>query len=455
MRQILLTFVLLLTATSAWPQAITYQGKLQQGAQDFNGTVPMAFRLYSSASGGTPIGNEVTRPNQTVIDGVFQVSLDFGSGAFDGTQRYLEIEVSGTILSPRQEITATPVAAFALAGNPGPQGPQGPQGIQGAQGIQGPAGPQGIQGIQGPAGPANRLTREQIAMEQWHLDPGRPLVINTGVTLGKLVSDGVNIWAAADGSGVVKIDTVTNTPSTIAVGMAVKDLAFDGTQLWLVGVSGSNGVVKKFDLNSETASDFIDLGASRVPTSVLYDGEDLWISERVNDRVSKLDLATQTVGTPITTAQDPVSLAFDGDSIWVAAFFSGELQKINRSNNTISTVLFILRPWDMVYDGQHVWVSTVSNDFDGNTVRKIDPTTNATVKTIIVNSFPESLAFDGTDLWVAAGPVGVSGLMWKINVGEEAIEATGATPSTIAHLIFDGTSLWGTSGSSVVRIRRF
>lgn len=403
----------------------------------------MVFRLYNSVSGGTPIGNAVTRPNQTVVDGVFQVSLDFGSGAFDGTQRYLEIEVSGTTLSPRQEITATPVAAFALAGNPGPQGPQGPQGIQGAQGIQ------------GPAGPANRLTREQIAMEQWHLDPGRPLVINTGVTLGKLVSDGVNIWAAADSSGVVKIDTVTNTPSTIAVGMAVKDLAFDGTQLWLVGVSGSNGVVKKFELNSETASDFIDLGASSDPTGVLYDGEDLWISERVNDRVSKLDLATQTVGTPITTAQDPISLAFDGDSIWVAAFFSGELQKINRSSNLVTTVSNVQRPWDIIYDGQSVWVITISNDFNGKTARKIDPTTNATVETIIVNSFPESLAFDGTYLWVAAGPVGVSGLMWKINVGEEAIEATGTTPLTIKHLIFDGTSLWGTSGSSVLRVRRF
>src|SRR5690606_30076532 len=56
----------------------------------------------------------------------------------------------------RQPVATTPVAQYALDGNPGPPGATGPQGIAGPQGETGPqgvAGPQGATGPQGVAGP--------------------------------------------------------------------------------------------------------------------------------------------------------------------------------------------------------------------------------------------------------------------------------------------------------------
>ncbi len=54
-----------------------------------------------------------------VVDGYFTVELDFGGGIFDGDKRWLEISLRlgdtadpFTLLSPRQEVTASPYALY-------------------------------------------------------------------------------------------------------------------------------------------------------------------------------------------------------------------------------------------------------------------------------------------------------------------------------------------------------
>jgi len=147
-------------ATSLAQQSITYQGQLRSSGAPFTGLVDLEFRLFDHISGGNQIGTLKTCPDCPVEDGLFQVELDFGPGAFDGSPRWLEIRVDGTALAPRQKVTTAPVAAFALDGNEGPAGPRGPQGEQGPQGLVGaagpigPEGPQGLTGPEGPVGPA-------------------------------------------------------------------------------------------------------------------------------------------------------------------------------------------------------------------------------------------------------------------------------------------------------------
>ncbi len=169
-----LTPVLLIAASLAAPaysqtltSAFTYQGELQLGGVPVTDTVDVQYRLFDALVGGVQIGTTLQTLNVTPTNGKFTAQLDFGASPFNATARFLEIAVrspagSGafTTLSPRQVITAAPVAAYALSGNAGPQGPAGPQGAQGATGAQGPQGntgaqgPQGNQGNQGPQGPA-------------------------------------------------------------------------------------------------------------------------------------------------------------------------------------------------------------------------------------------------------------------------------------------------------------
>src|SRR5688500_8883463 len=104
----------------------TYQGQLNDGANPANGQYDFTFKLFDSSAGGVQVGSTITKTNQTVSNGLFTVTLDFGTtpypGPFTGEARWLEIAVRSTggggftTLSPRQALTAAP---YALSLRPG------------------------------------------------------------------------------------------------------------------------------------------------------------------------------------------------------------------------------------------------------------------------------------------------------------------------------------------------
>jgi len=86
----------------------TYQGELKQSGQPANGNYDLTFSLWTASASGSQIGGDLTINNVSVSDGNFAVGLDFGAAAFDNTNRWLEIEVNGQILAPRQLISRSP-----------------------------------------------------------------------------------------------------------------------------------------------------------------------------------------------------------------------------------------------------------------------------------------------------------------------------------------------------------
>jgi len=99
--------------------AFTYQGRLHDNAGPANGAFTFSFELYATPSGGPPIGLPY-RANTEVSNGLFIVTVDFGLPVFDGTARWLQIQVAPkedegnfTTLTPRQALTPTPYALFA------------------------------------------------------------------------------------------------------------------------------------------------------------------------------------------------------------------------------------------------------------------------------------------------------------------------------------------------------
>jgi hypothetical protein len=100
----------------------TYQGQLKEAGIPVDGQYDFLFRLYGDPSGGTPMG-DVSVDNWPVTNGLFTVQLDFGSDVFNGDARWLEVAVRPeassdgdpyTFLSPRQPVTPTPYALYAL-----------------------------------------------------------------------------------------------------------------------------------------------------------------------------------------------------------------------------------------------------------------------------------------------------------------------------------------------------
>ena len=116
---VVILFLAFSSVALAQTSEFTYQGKLNESSVAANGTYDLSFKLYDGS--GTLIGSAVLRNDIQITDGFFAVSLDFGSGSFDGTNRFLEIAVrpgastgSYTTLSPMQPVTSAPYAVKSL-----------------------------------------------------------------------------------------------------------------------------------------------------------------------------------------------------------------------------------------------------------------------------------------------------------------------------------------------------
>lgn len=113
MRSILYFLLFTVLAAPLMAAPITYQGQLQQSGQLVDGTeVPLSFQLFATEAGDDSLGDAIPKV-VTPQNGLFQVELDFGAGAFDGSPRFLEILVNGTPLGERQAVVATPQALIA------------------------------------------------------------------------------------------------------------------------------------------------------------------------------------------------------------------------------------------------------------------------------------------------------------------------------------------------------
>lgn len=88
--------------------AFTYQGRLEQNGQPYQGLIgSLRFLLYDSPTGSNTLG-AFAAANVPALDGVFTTEIDFGAAVFDGQERWVEIMVDGQTLSPRQRLSATP-----------------------------------------------------------------------------------------------------------------------------------------------------------------------------------------------------------------------------------------------------------------------------------------------------------------------------------------------------------
>lgn len=105
--------------------AFTYQGRLDNSGAPANGTYDLRFKLFTDPFGNNQMGSTVLTNGVPVASGLFTVTVDFGSGTFNGSNYWLEVDVrtngpgSYASLSPLQAITPVPYALFAENANGG------------------------------------------------------------------------------------------------------------------------------------------------------------------------------------------------------------------------------------------------------------------------------------------------------------------------------------------------
>src|SRR6266542_6856100 len=102
--------------------SFTYQGRLTASGAAATGLYDFQFTLRDAPTGGSALAGTNTLAAVPVTNGLFTVLLDFGSAAFSGPDRWLEIAVRPggganfwTLLAPRQELARAPYAIQAVS----------------------------------------------------------------------------------------------------------------------------------------------------------------------------------------------------------------------------------------------------------------------------------------------------------------------------------------------------
>jgi hypothetical protein len=115
----LAAFLLLMPSARAQTTAFTYQGQLNSSNTPATGSYDFRFQIYNASS--VVVAGPLTNAPVGVTNGLFTVTLDFGTGIFDGSTRSLEIGVRSygntnayAVLSPRQTLTSVPYAIQAI-----------------------------------------------------------------------------------------------------------------------------------------------------------------------------------------------------------------------------------------------------------------------------------------------------------------------------------------------------
>ncbi len=112
----IMSATLCLLCASASAEPFTYQGQLSDNNAPANGFYDMTFRLTDSAAGGIALAVD-SISNVPVLDGLFTVEIDFPSNLLNSSNRWMSINVEGTILSPRVRLRDTPRAQNAVRAN--------------------------------------------------------------------------------------------------------------------------------------------------------------------------------------------------------------------------------------------------------------------------------------------------------------------------------------------------
>ena len=118
LRRLVFLFLGLTTAHAQVPSLVNYQGKLINGSNLVNGTVNIGFLLYTNSTGGSALFFE-TDANVPVVDGLYATMI--GDNPSAGTLAavltndavYLEVQVNGTTLLPRERMASVSYALLA------------------------------------------------------------------------------------------------------------------------------------------------------------------------------------------------------------------------------------------------------------------------------------------------------------------------------------------------------
>lgn len=171
------------------------------------------------------------------------------------------------------------------------------------------------------------------------------------------------------------------------------------------------------------------------PVAVAYGQRALWVANRTDGTVSRVDPDNRSVVQTIDAGSIPEALTVTRDDVWVADFAESSVTRINiKANKAVDTLKVGSEPSAIASGPGGVWVANKGD----NTIQRIDPATGKVDEAIGVGAHPDGIAVDGDTVWVANGG---DGTVSRISARTKAVEVipVGSGPKGIA---VSGGDVW-------------
>ncbi len=288
--------------------AFIYQGNLQQSGVAANGLFDIQASLWDAVTNGTQKGTTQTFTAVAVTNGLFTLSPDFGAGVFDGTARWLELDVrtngigSYVALNPRQPVTATPYALEALNSLNATVATSFTGAVQDGQ-----------------------LSTNVALLNHGDVFSGN---VGVGPTATNPVAP-LTVSGRPTGSAVGSV-TTSNTPAGVAVAGSFAYVAM------------TNGL-QVFDVSNPGAPVSLgSLGLGGQQSSVAVAGRFAYLSGPTNSIFSIVDVSTPgapALAETISTGGNPNSVTIAGRYAYVANSTGNLLQVIDVGNSTNASIV--------------------------------------------------------------------------------------------------------------------
>jgi YVTN family beta-propeller protein len=175
----------------------------------------------------------------------------------------------------------------------------------------------------------------------------------------------------------------------------------------------------------------------RQPTTLVIGQGAVWVANKLDHSVSRIDPETNRVVATIPVADGVADLAAGRDAIWTGGDRQGvaRVVRIDPRTNRVVATLRVLQPQDVALGFGSVWVPSGRPP----TVVRIDPQTNTAPSSIPVVGKPSTIAVAAGAVWVKhSGP----GTVQRIDPQTNTVTATLPLASGLYGLAADDHWLW-------------
>ena len=187
------------------------------------------------------------------------------------------------------------------------------------------------------------------------------------------------------------------TTLSSALGNGPRGIAFDGTKLWTVNSDGSVSIITPE--TPFTVSNVTGLGQLQ---GILYDGTNIWVTERgFPGHLKKLNASGAVIAT-VTVGDSPSSPVYDGANIWVPNYLSDTMSVVRPSDGVVLATLTgngLDVPYCAAFDGQRILVTNLGYGSSVSLFRAVDFAPLGSFATG-TGSIPLGACSDGLYFWV-------------------------------------------------------